>query len=186
MPASTMALTTLYVYGSNFSTSGGQLVFTDPNNNTYSSNEYPGRVVSVTSTEWADQINNGGTAGTWQVQVVNADGQVSNIATFTVTSAAAPPPSISSVSPTTMAASTTALTTLYVYGSNFSTTGGHLVFTDPDNNTYSSNEYPGRIVAVTSTEWADQINNGGTVGLWQVQVVNADGQVSNSYYFTVY
>jgi len=40
--------------------------------------------VSVTSTQWVYQVNNGGTAGIWQVQVVNADGQTSNPASFTV------------------------------------------------------------------------------------------------------
>ncbi len=84
MTASTTALTTLTVSGNHFSTSGGQLQFTDPSGLIYSSTAHPERVVSVTSTQWVYQLNNGGTVGTWQVRVVNADGQTSNAASFTV------------------------------------------------------------------------------------------------------
>ena len=38
---------------------------------------------------------------------------------------------------------------------------------------------------MTSTQWVYQINNGGTVGLWRVQVVNSDSQSSTAYNFTV-
>jgi hypothetical protein len=84
MTASTTALTTLYVYGLNFSTTGGQLEFLDPNNTPYSSNSHPERVVTVIPTEWVYNINNGGTTGTWQVRVVNADNQYSSWFTFKV------------------------------------------------------------------------------------------------------
>jgi hypothetical protein len=84
MTASTTALTTVTVTGTNFSTSGGHLHFTDPNNATYDSTAHPERVVSVTATQWQYQLNNGGTAGTWHVTVVNADGQTSNSGSFTV------------------------------------------------------------------------------------------------------
>ncbi|MHB1620862.1 MAG: BACON domain-containing protein [Sulfuricella sp.] len=183
--AASTALTTLTVNGSNFSTSGGYLQFTDPNGSTYSSATYPARVVSVTANQWVYQVNNGGTVGTWQVQVVNANGQPSNAATFSVTAPVATAPSISSISPTTMTASSTALTTLTVNGSNFSTSGGYLQFTDPNGSTYSSTAYPARVVSVTANQWVYQVNNGGTVGTWQVQVVNANGQPSNSSSFTV-
>ena len=95
-------------------------------------------------------------------------------------------PSVSSISPTSMTASTTALTTLTVNGSNFSTSGGHLQFTDPFGSTYSSASHPERVVSVTSTKWVYQINNGGTVGTWQVKVVNSNGQSSNATSFTVH
>src|SRR5205823_2414059 len=123
MTASTTALTTFTVNGSNFSTSGGQQIGREPSREIFSTTAHPERIVSVTATQWVYQINNGSTVGTWQVRVVNADGQTSNSASFTVTAAAAPP-SISSISPTTMTASTTALTTFTVNGSNFSTSGG--------------------------------------------------------------
>ena len=187
MTASTSALTTLTLTGSNFSTSGGQLLFTDPSGNLYSSAAHPERIVSITSTQWAYQINNGGTTGTWQVQVINADGQSSNSESFQVDSGSSTqfPPLINSVNPLTMTASTSALTTLTITGSNFSTSGGHLLFTDPSGNLYSSATYPARIVSITATQWAYQINNGGTTGTWHVQVINADGQSSNSLNFQV-
>ncbi len=48
------------------------------------STAHPERVVSVTATQWVDQLNNGGTTGTWPVQVVNSDNQISNSGIFTV------------------------------------------------------------------------------------------------------
>jgi hypothetical protein len=89
-----------------------------------------------------------------------------------------PPPSIDHIYPLTMTASTTALTTLYVYGYNFSTSGGQLQFLDPNNVQYSSNSHLERIVAVIQTEWGYNLNNGGTRGTWKVRVVNADSQPS--------
>jgi hypothetical protein len=186
MTASTSALTTLTVTGSNFSTGGGYLRLTDPAGGVFLSTAHPERVVSVTPTEWRYQVNNGGAVGTWQVRVVNADGQTSNAGTFNVTAAPTPAPAINSVSPSTMLASTTTLTTLTVSGSNFSTSGGSLRFTDPIGNVYSSTSHPERVVSVSSTQWQYQINNGGAKGTWQVRVVNADGQTSNAGSFTVF
>ena len=116
--------------------------------------------------------------------MVNADGQASNSTSFTVTGATAAP-SISGISPTTMPASTTALTRLTIAGSGFSTSGGHLQFTDPSGIGYSSASHPDRVVSVSTTQWVYDVNNGGAVGTWHVQVVNADGQASNSTSFTV-
>lgn len=96
-----------------------------------------------------------------------------------------PPPAISSISPTTMTASTTTLTSLTINGSNFSTSGGYLQFTDPNGVGSSSTAHPERVVSVTSSQWVYQVNNGGTIGTWRVQVVNADGQTSNAATFTV-
>jgi hypothetical protein len=182
MTASTTALTTVTVTGTNFSTSGGYLHFTDPNNATYDSTAHPERVVSVTATQWQYQLNNGGTAGTWHVTVVNSDGQTSNSGSFTVSGSA---PTISNVAPPSMAASTTALTTVTVTGTNFSTSGGYLHFTDPNNATYDSTAHPERVVSVTATQWQYQLNNGATKGTWHVTVVNSDSQTSNSGSFTV-
>ena len=96
-----------------------------------------------------------------------------------------PPPSIDHIYPLTMTASTTALTTLYVYGYNFSTSGGQLQFLDPNNVQYSSNSHPERIVTVIQTEWVYNLNNGGTKGPWKVRVVNADSQPSGWATFSV-
>ncbi len=145
-----------------------------PTGSKRSSTAHPERTVSATSTQWVYDVDNGGIAGTWQVQVVNADGQASNTGSFLVT---APPPSISNVSPATMPASTSA--PLTVTGSNFSTSGGYLLFTDPFGLQSSSASDPGRIVSVTSTRWVYDLDNGGEGGFWSVQVVNADGQVSD-------
>jgi hypothetical protein len=84
MTASTTLLTTLTVSGSNFSTSGGQLQFTDPLGNVFSSTAHSDRIVSVSSSQWVYKINNGATRGTWQVRVVNADGTLSNSKSFVV------------------------------------------------------------------------------------------------------
>ena len=120
--------------------------------------------------------------GTWAVDVKNPDGGIAVPHGFTVSAAV---PSIDHVYPTTMTASTTALTTFYVYGYNFSTSGGQLQFLDPNNIQYSSNSHPERIVAVIPTEWVYNLNNGGTKGTWKVRVVNADSQPSGWVSFNV-
>ena len=84
-----------------------------------------------------------------------------------------------------MVASLTTLTTLTVTGTNFSTSGGSLELTDPAGTPYSSTAHPERIGTVTPTQWTYQLNNGGTVGVWQVRVKNADGRTSNAGTFTV-
>jgi hypothetical protein len=123
------------------------------------------------------------TAGSYTVSVQNGSGgATSNGQSLTIGSAA---PTISNVSPPTMPASTTALTTLTVTGLNFSTTGGHLHFVDPNSNPYDSTAHPERVISVTSTQWQYNVNNGGTKGTWTVTVVNADGRTSNSGTFTV-
>ena len=99
--------------------------------------------------------------------------------------AASSSPIVTSISPTSMAASTTLLTTLTVSGSGFSTSGGQLQFTDPSGNIYSSNAHPSRIVSVTSSQWVYRINNGGARGTWQVRVINSNGASSNPRSFVV-
>ena len=101
------------------------------------------------------------------------------------TAGAAAAPTLTNITPPTMVASTTALTTLTVTGNNFSTSGGSLEFTDPAGAPFSSTAHPERIGPVTATQWTYQVNNGGTVGVWQVRVKNANGQTSNAGTFTV-
>ena len=126
-------------------------------------------------------------SGNFAVYVQNGPGAApSNALSLRIGDAVAPVgPVLSALSPTTMAASTTALTTLTVTGSNFSTSGGHLELTDPAGAVFSSAAHPERIVSVTASQWVYQVNNGGTVGTWQVRVVNADGQKSNAATFSV-
>jgi hypothetical protein len=125
-----------------------------------------------------------GTTYVWALTANNSVGSSSMSAPvyFTVVAAA---PSISYIYPTTMTASTTALTTLYVYGANFSTSGGQLEFLDPNNIQYSSNAHQERVVTVIPTEWVYNLNNGGTTGTWHVRVVNADSQASSWVPFAV-
>jgi hypothetical protein len=163
------------INGSNFQ-SGAQVSFTPT----------VGGTVSVTpSSVTASAIQVSPTlsqTGAWAVEVKNPDGGIATPYGFTVVAAA---PSISYIYPTTMTASTTALTTLYVYGNNFSTSGGQLEFLDPSNTPYSSNSHPERVVTVISTEWVYNLNNGGTTGTWHVRVVNADSQASSWIPFVV-
>jgi len=135
--------------------------------------------ISPTAIQVSPTLNQ---TGAWAVDVKNSDGGIATPYGFNVVAAA---PSISYIYPTTMAASTTALTTLYVYGNNFSTSGGQLEFLDPNNIQYSSNSHPERVVTVIPTEWVYNLNNGGTTGTWHVRVVNADSQASSWVAFAV-
>ena len=174
----------LTITGSNFSTSGGDLRFTDPSGVAYNSTDHPERVVSVSATQWVYSINDSSTPGTWHVQVINADGQSSSSASFSVAAAAVPAPSISSVSPSSIPSDGN-LHQLTIAGSNFSTSGGNLRFTDPSGVAYNSTDHPERVVSVSATQWVYNINDSSTPGTWHVQVINADGQSSSSASFSV-
>jgi len=144
-------------------------------------------VAGITGTSFTDTANLslGASIVYYVVAHLSSGGTTqSNSATVTAP-ATCPPPSINSISPTVMTASTSALTALTVNGNNFSTIGGHLQLTDPGGIAYSSAKYPERVVSVTPAQWVYQVNNGGTIGTWHVQVVNADGQTSNTAAFTV-
>src|SRR5205814_353219 len=122
--------------------------------------------------------NNGNAAGTWNVTVVNPDGQSSNTVNFTVT-ATIPAPAISGLSPASYPASGNPQTML-INGSNFQN-GATLTFHDPQGNTYAA---PG----ASSHSLRDALpmfNNGNAAGTWNVTVVNPDGQSSNTVNFTV-
>src|SRR5207237_1148476 len=85
--------------------------------------------------------------------------------------------------PSSMSASSS-VQLLKVVGQNFQT-GSHLIFHDPSGNPYSSADHPDRVVTVTSTEFDYNINNGGAVGTWTVELVNPDNQASNIVSFEV-
>jgi streptogramin lyase/pimeloyl-ACP methyl ester carboxylesterase len=95
----------------------------------------------------------------------------------------APLPSVSSVLPTSMPASQNPLP-LAVFGSNFQS-GSYLLFHDPGGTLFSSAAHPDRVGTVTATEFNYQIDNGGALGKWTVQLVNPDTQASNIVSFQV-
>ena len=106
---------------------------------------------------------------------------------FTTAGGSTTSPYIYTISPIAMPAST-ALQLLTVTGEKFTpgvSGGGKLVFTDPSGDLYYTTSHPTRIVSVTSTEWQYNINNFADVGIWKVQVINADGQPSNQVSFDV-
>jgi streptogramin lyase/pimeloyl-ACP methyl ester carboxylesterase len=96
---------------------------------------------------------------------------------------AAPAPIIGSVSPTSMPASQN-LQPLAVFGSNFQP-GSYLLFQDPSGTLFSSAVHPERGFTLPPTEFDYQIENGGAVGTWTVQLVNPDTQASNTEAFQV-
>jgi hypothetical protein len=92
-----------------------------------------------------------------------------------------PKPSITNFSPNPMTASTL-LIRVTVTGNNFqSGTEAHLLFTGPTGLLFSSADHPERFKLITPpTQWQYDMNNNGAKGTWHVQVVNPDGQYSNS------
>ena len=180
--AASSANQTLSIYGSNFQ-STSTLSFVPPEGGRIASTA--AKLTFVSSTQLSYQFNSLSDAGPWSVTVINPDGQQSASATFVVTPPSQPGPTITSVSPASMTASASALNTLVVSGANFSP-GSQLQFTDPGNRVYSSIAHPERVIAVSPTQWVYQINNGGTVGTWEVRVINPDGTSSNTATFVVH
>jgi len=181
LPASN-ANQTLILNGSNFQGTP-TLTFVPPEGGRIASTA--SKLTFVSSGQLSYQFNSRTDPGTWSVSVVNPDGQQSTPLTFVVTQVSQPAPTITSASPAAMSASTSTLNTLILSGSNFSA-GSKLQFTDPDNQVYSSTAHPERVISVSSTQWVYQVNNGGTVGTWKVQVINSDGTSSNTATFLVY
>jgi streptogramin lyase/pimeloyl-ACP methyl ester carboxylesterase len=99
-------------------------------------------------------------------------------------SVAAPAPTISSVSPTSMPASQNQQP-FTVFGDNFQQTGSYLLFHDPSGTPFSSTAHPDRVGKVTTTEFPYQIVTQNAVGTWTVQLVNPDTQASNTVSFQV-
>ena len=147
----------------------------------------PGTNVTVTATPASGYVFSGWSSGgvpispnpNYTFSVVD---NIAFIANFTTNAALAP--TISSVSPTSMPASS-ALQPVKVLGSNFQPTGVHLLFTDTIGQVWDSANHPDRVGTVTATEYDYQIDNNGAVGTWQVQVKNPDGQTSSNVPFTV-
>jgi hypothetical protein len=89
--------------------------------------------------------------------------------------APAPPPTISSLSPTSLAASS-ATQTLTLNGTGFQS--GIVLLMEPTNS-YTVTQYSGALVSVTSTQVKIQVNVGTSKRQWYLELVNPDGQYSN-------
>ena len=154
---------------------------------------YIGDITDVSTGQSVGTINTSSTSATfaltagrpykWWVEACNGTGCSNPSAVFYFQTQASTP-SISTVSPNSIPSDNN-LHQLTISGNNFSASGGHLTFTDPFGNTYSSADHPERVVSVSSTQWVYNINDGSTAGTWHVQIVNADGKTSNSGSFLV-
>ncbi|MDE3165901.1 MAG: hypothetical protein KGN36_08855, partial [Acidobacteriota bacterium] len=140
---------------------------------------YPGYTQTVSGTQLtvagpnqiALPITVGTAARSWNVQVVNAAGQVSNIAILTV-AAPVSSPVIASLNPGAMSRSSTAQT-LTINGSGFATTGAFIVLISPTS----------AMLLTPKTAAAAQFQvsfvPGTAARTYSVQVVNPGGKISN-------
>ena len=127
------------------------------------------------STQIQASVNVGTTARTCTVQVVNPNGPASNLASLQV-NAPAPPPAITSLSPSTMTGSS-ANQTLTITGSGFQ--AGLKVVLGCTGATVVAASLSG------STQIQASVNVGTTARTCTVQVVNPNGQSSNTASFSV-
>jgi hypothetical protein len=86
VPASNTVLEPVTVTGTNFSiaSANGSLIFIDTLGQKWPSTTYPQRIQSSGPTQWIYMMNNNADKGQWTVQLVNGDGQKSNIVPFKV------------------------------------------------------------------------------------------------------
>jgi hypothetical protein len=131
-------------------------------------------ITSVTATKILVPVNVGTPARAWTVQVVNPDNSASTPVSLTVT-AAAPPPAITSLNPSSMTGSASAQT-LTINGTGFQS--GIIIGAEPASAS-TVTVYSGALVAVTPTQLKIQINVGTTKRAWYLQLMNPDGQYSN-------
>src|SRR5215213_392157 len=170
----------LTINGSNFNTSTAQIVVTGPNCPTTTSCVVPnGVLTSKTSTRLVGPltINN---LGTYTIHVQNGSGAtLSNGASLSVSDT----PSISSISPTTVAAGTFSLT---INGSNFNTSNAQIVVTGPNCPTTTSCVVPnGVLTSESSTRLVGPVTIT-TPGTFTIQVQNGSGTtLSNGASLTV-
>ena len=138
------------------------------------------QVTFISSTQLRILITVGTSAANWTAQVINPNGQGSNVFPFTVT-AAAQAPSINNISPNSYPPSNS-LQTMTINGSNF-VSGATLTFDPPTGTNLPST--PSRLTFISSSQISYQINNGNDVGTWLVRVNNPSGQSSNWASFSV-
>jgi hypothetical protein len=137
---------------------------------------YPGGAVStlpilsVSATQIQASIATGTTARTWTVQVVNANNAASNSASLTVTApAAATKPAITSVSSVT---ATNTNQTVTITGTGFSS-GAQVVIG------YNGYGYYYPVISATATQIQVLFDPGTTPRLWEVEVIDSNGAISN-------
>jgi GH25 family lysozyme M1 (1,4-beta-N-acetylmuramidase) len=145
------------------------------------------------STPQSAQLTVPATPGTYYVWIIadnvasgaiaqsNTNDDESHSSAFTVATAALPPPSISSVSPTSMLA-LNGNQTLTINGSDFQNPPT-LTFVPPEGGTIGSTA--NKLTFVSASQISYQINNTGDAGSWSVTVNNPDGQSSSAASFTV-
>ena len=132
----------------------------------------------ASSTQLTIFINVGTSAANWTAQVINPNGDLSNVFGFAVTAAA---PTISSVSPGSYPPSNSNQT-MTINGSNF-LNGATLTFDPPTGSNINSTA--SKLTFVSSSQISYQFNNASDVGTWTVRVNNPNGQSSNTVSFTV-
>ncbi len=86
VPGSKTVLEPVTITGTNFSTAsnGGYLIFVDTIGASYYSYTFPQRIQASSPTQWIYTMDNNDAVGQWTVQLVNGDGQKSNIVPFNV------------------------------------------------------------------------------------------------------
>lgn len=121
-------------------------------------------------------------AGSWSVQVINPDGQQSNLALFEVVAAGtADLPRVHAISPDPVPASFVdqAVT---ITGEHFAD-GALPVFTRPDGSIHEVSAE--RVESADASSITYRLDTDGVTGRWNVAVRNPDGHTSNALPFTV-
>ena len=130
----------------------------------------------VNSSQILAMINVGSTARTWTVQVVNPNGTASNIYNLPVV-APPVPPAIASLSPNPINRASAAQT-LTINGSGFQPGSGlHVVLTTAGASLMLQGT---AIQSASASQILATVSIGATARNWTVQVVNANGTVSNT------
>ncbi|HUB29460.1 MAG TPA: hypothetical protein VL967_07175 [Terracidiphilus sp.] len=176
-PTAMSGAQTLTINGSNFQ-SGATTTYTDPSGATHAGDATTFVSASQITNPSFNDLN---LAGKWTVTVINPGSVNSNTFSFTVVASVPPPaPSITSVSPTTPLALSSAQT-LTINGSNFQS-GATATYKDPSGTTHTGDA----ITFVSSSQIVDSaFNDGSLAGTWTVTVINPGSVSSNSFSFTV-
>ena len=167
---------TLTVNGSNF-VSAATLTFHDPQGN-----PYPGRGTTfISSSQLTHPFNNGSDAGSWNVQVINPDGQASNIWTFTVTTNTTAP-HIDSMNPNPVPGSSSDQI-VSILGNNFA--NGTTLKVHVTSSNVNTDLTGTQVNWRTAGQIDITIKVGTTADNWTATVINPDGQSSNVFPFSV-
>jgi len=141
----------------------------------------PATVTSVTSSQIQAQVNVGTVPGTLSVQVVNPDGGTSNSVSLQVSASSSTAPVITSLTPNTTAPSAF-MAFIQINGTGFQQ-GLQVVLSYPG---FSTTLPSGQVFLLNNMAVGALVSLGTTARTWGVQVINPDGQVSNTIPFTVH